>query len=288
MYVVSGVTGNTGSVVARALLERGEKTRVVVRDAVKGEPWAARGAEVAVASLDDPAALGRAFAGAEGVYVLSPPEVGSTDLVGVARRRFEGIAGAVRAARVPHVVLLSSIGADLESGTGPIASLHHAERLLAGATALTALRAGYFQENWAMVLPIAQKDGVLPTFVPPDVAVPTIATEDIGHIAADQILAGPQGHRIIDLAGPEDVTARQVAQAAARAFDRNVEPALQPLDAVVPTFMAFGISQQVAEAYREMYAWLATGVGAGRAGAAVLRGKIDIGEGIARLARGTS
>ena len=50
-YVIAGVSGNTGSVAAAALLDAGAKVRVVVRDAAKGAPWKARGAEVAVADL---------------------------------------------------------------------------------------------------------------------------------------------------------------------------------------------------------------------------------------------
>jgi uncharacterized protein YbjT (DUF2867 family) len=283
MFVVTGVTGNTGSVAARALLERGEKTRVVVRDRDKGKVWEARGAEVAIASLDDAPALERALSGAKGAYLLSPPENASRDLAGDARRRFERVAQAVRAAGLPHVVLLSSIGADLPSGNGPIASLFEVERLLAAAAPLTAIRAGYFQENWALVLPAAKQDGVLPSFVPEDVPVPTVATEDIGHAAAEALIAGPGGVRAFELAGPREVTPKDVAEAASSALGRSVSVALQPLSAAVPTFTAFGISEHVAELYREMYAWLATRPSVGRS-APLVRGRIGIGEGIARLA----
>src|SRR5262245_15999011 len=73
MYVIAGVTGNTGSVAALTLLAAKQPVRVIVRDAAKGEPWKARGAEVAVASLDDRAALTRALTGATGAYLLLPP-----------------------------------------------------------------------------------------------------------------------------------------------------------------------------------------------------------------------
>jgi NADPH:quinone reductase-like Zn-dependent oxidoreductase len=53
MLVVLGATGHTGAVVAETLLARKQPVRVVVRSADKGAAWAAKGAEVAVASLDD-------------------------------------------------------------------------------------------------------------------------------------------------------------------------------------------------------------------------------------------
>src|SRR6202051_4612058 len=79
MYVVAGVTGNTGKVIAETLLAQRKPVRALVRDEAKGAEWKKRGAEVVVAELDDAAALGRALAGATGVYLLLPAQYGSTD-----------------------------------------------------------------------------------------------------------------------------------------------------------------------------------------------------------------
>ncbi len=73
MFVIAGASGHTGKVVAGTLLEQGNRVRVVVRDPARGAPFAARGAEVVVASLEDEAAMTRAFGGAAGAYLLSPP-----------------------------------------------------------------------------------------------------------------------------------------------------------------------------------------------------------------------
>src|SRR5690242_5498306 len=74
MFVIAGVTGHVGSVVASTLLDGGRKVRVIVRDQKKGQAWQRRGAEVAVADLADAAALEQALAGAEGVFALVPPD----------------------------------------------------------------------------------------------------------------------------------------------------------------------------------------------------------------------
>src|ERR1700733_6783717 len=79
MYVVAGVTGNTGKVIAETLLAQEKPVRALVRDEAKGAAWKKRGAEVVVAELDDAAALGRALAGATGAYLLLPAQYGSTD-----------------------------------------------------------------------------------------------------------------------------------------------------------------------------------------------------------------
>src|SRR5262245_12986373 len=112
MFVIAGVSGHTGSVVASTLLDAGKKVRVIVRDAAKGKPWQARGAEVAVASLEDPAALGQALRGADGVYALIPPDYVADDPRAAQDRVSDAWAQAIAGARPKHVVLLSSIGAD--------------------------------------------------------------------------------------------------------------------------------------------------------------------------------
>ncbi|THJ17400.1 MAG: NAD-dependent epimerase/dehydratase family protein [Nitrospira sp. CG24B] len=70
MFVVLGATGNTGSAVVETLLSKNQPVRVVVRSADKGAGWKAKGADVAVASLDDVSALTKAFEGAKGLAKL--------------------------------------------------------------------------------------------------------------------------------------------------------------------------------------------------------------------------
>ena len=141
MFAIAGVTGNTGSVVAETLLAAKAPIRVIVRDAAKGAAWKARGAEVAIADLGDVAALTAAFAGVQGAYVLLPPRPTSTAPLADNHAVADAIAAAVAAAKVPHVVLLSSVGAQHPSGTGPIATVHYAEQVLAKVTTWTAVRA---------------------------------------------------------------------------------------------------------------------------------------------------
>src|SRR4051794_40082027 len=86
MFVITGATGHSGSVAAEALLDAGKAVRVVVRDSAKAARLAARGAEVFVADLGDPAALARAVRGAEGVFLLSPPDLTARDFIGDRQR----------------------------------------------------------------------------------------------------------------------------------------------------------------------------------------------------------
>src|SRR4051794_38230603 len=77
MYVIAGATGHTGRVVANTLLAEKQPVRVIVRDSAQGAEWKQRGAEVAVAALDDAAAVAQALRGADAAYLLVPPNYGA-------------------------------------------------------------------------------------------------------------------------------------------------------------------------------------------------------------------
>ncbi|MBX3217731.1 MAG: NmrA family NAD(P)-binding protein [Labilithrix sp.] len=263
MFVVAGVTGNTGAVVAEALLAAGKKVRVLVRDAAKGAPWRARGADVRLlASLDDASALAAALEGAEGAYLLSPPNMGAADFIAERRATVDAFAAAIERSRVPHVVFLSSVGGQHAAATGPIRTVHYGEQRLAKTDAkLTFVRAAYFLENWAAVA-AAAKGGKLPTFLPADLVIPMVATRDIGAVAAKALLDGPPASKIdvIELAGAKDLSSKDVAAIFGRLIGRSVEAEEAPLEAVVPTFTSFGASASMADLYREMYEGVARGI----------------------------
>ena len=260
MFVITGATGNTGSVAALALLDAGKQVRVVVRNAAKAKELAARGAEVVEADLTDESAMIRAFEGADGVYLLSPPDVTLADFFAVRKKLVDSLARAVKAAAVKHVVFLSSAGAQHGSGTGIIVSTYAGEQALrATGLPVTFVRAAYFVDNWASVLQPAQQDGVLPSFIAASRAIPMVASRDIGATIARALLDGPRGTRIIELGGPAEVSPADVAAALSKILGRPVNVAEAPLEAAVPTLTSFGFSRSVAEGFREMFEGIANG-----------------------------
>jgi uncharacterized protein YbjT (DUF2867 family) len=75
----SGATGQTSAATANALV--GQPTvRVAVRNESKGAIWKAQRAHVAIVEgFADVDALGRAFKGVSGAYVLNPHDYASDD-----------------------------------------------------------------------------------------------------------------------------------------------------------------------------------------------------------------
>jgi uncharacterized protein YbjT (DUF2867 family) len=258
-FVIAGVSGNTGKIVAESLLAQKRPVKVVVRDAAKGEPWKAKGAEVAVADLSDADALGRAFQGAEAAYVLIPPSMTAPDFRAYQDRLSAAITTAARTSRLPHAVFLSSMGAQLASGNGPIAGLHVAEQKFRKETPTTwtFLRAGYFMENLAASFGTLPQ-GFIPSFMPASLAIDMIATADIGRLAASLLVEKGKGTEVVQLGGPP-VSMNDVAAAITKISGKPVRVQEAPLDAVVPTFTGFGMPKDLAELYREMIEGFTTG-----------------------------
>jgi uncharacterized protein YbjT (DUF2867 family) len=275
MFVISGVSGHTGAVVASTLLAAKQPVRVIVRDAQKGEPWKQRGAEVAVASLDDAEALTRALSGARGVYALVPPNFIADDILAAQGPVVDAWKKAIATTRPGHVVLLSSVGAHLPGPTGPIRTLHRTEKELESTgVPHTFVRASYFMENWGSVVQPMKGDGVLPSMLTPGRAVPMVATEDIGRTAAEALQRGPAAAGVVELAGPKDYTPEEVAEVFGKALGRKLTLIAVPEAGIEPALTGAGMKPKLAALYHEMV----NGVNQGYivAPAALTRGRVGL------------
>lgn len=280
MFVVAGVTGNTGKVVAETLLVQGLPVRVIVRDAAKGEAWKKKGAEVAVADLHDAKALTAALQGAQGAYLLNPPNMAITDIVKNGLDVAEAMAVALKATKVPHVVFLSSIAAQHEVGTGPIVSLHHVEKKLGALadTRVTFLRAGYFMENLLANLHPMKEQGVLPAMF--DSKVEMVATADIGATAAELLRQGKAAPKVVELSGPAPRALTEVGAVFGKKLGKALQLAPVPKAAQFDVLKGVGLPEVWAKAYAEMNVAADSGLlayeGAPRRGLVSLERFVDV------------
>src|SRR6202040_2641758 len=144
-HVILGASGNTGSIIADSLLSEGRKVRVMGRDAGRLQRFVRKGAEAFTGDLSDAVALTKAFRGAGAAYLLLPPITSREDQ----ERESDAIAKAVTKSGLGHAVYLSSYGAHVPEGTGPVTGLHSSEQKLnaIGDLHVLHLRAAYFMEN---------------------------------------------------------------------------------------------------------------------------------------------
>lgn len=260
MFVIAGVTGHVGGGAATELLAKGEKVKVLVRDTAKGKEWSAKGAEVAQVSLEDSKALASALKGATAFFTLLPPNYNVKGFYAFQKKTAESIAAAVKESGVPHVVILSSVGADLADGTGPIKGLHILENLLkATGTKLTSVRAGYFQENVHNSLAPAKNAGIFPNMTPSaDYPMPMVATRDIALLVAHELMFPSAKSDVVDLVGPS-YSIRQVAEKLGKKLGKTLTIVDVPPAGQVAAMTQGGMSEELAGIFAEMNAGFASG-----------------------------
>lgn len=259
---VTTPAGNIGSAAVAALLDAGETPVLVARHPGKLQAAADRGATVVQADHGDAASLTTATTGVDTLFVCVPGSLAIQDIGAWYSRFAEAAAAAASANGISHVVLLSSAGADLERGNGPVAGLHLAEKILgdAGIPHLTFLRPGYFMENTLAQIPSILGAGKLFTTFPAGTTFPMIATRDIGARAA-QVLREPAtaAHRIVELQGGQVTGYDEVAAVLSRVLDRPVEHVTVPGDAFVGALTEAGVSRVLAESLVELNEGIVSG-----------------------------
>jgi NAD(P)H dehydrogenase (quinone) len=246
MFAITGITGNVGGELARALLAAKRPVRAVVRDARKGAAWAGFGCEVAVADIEDVAALSAAFEGAEGVFVLVPPNFDPVPGFPEARRTAATLKTALEAARPGKVLYLSTIGA--QAAQENLLTQHTIiEGVLRELTVpITFLRPGWFMENASWDVAPAKARGVVPSFLQPlNKPVPMVSTKDIGRVAAGLIQETWSRHRVVELEGPTRVTPNEVAVSFAKLLGRPVRMEAVPRETWETLFRSQGMKNPV-------------------------------------------
>jgi uncharacterized protein YbjT (DUF2867 family) len=173
-----------------------------------------QGGEAFEADLTDREALADAFAGAEGVYVMIPPNPAGPDFRLHQLAVTEAVASALERSKVKYAVTLSSVGADKVDGTGPVVGLHRLEERLNRIAGLNVLhlRAGYFMENTLAQVQMIRMQGVAIGPLLPELKVAMIATRDIGDAVAEALIRQDfRSHETRELLGPGEITMHEVA-----------------------------------------------------------------------------
>lgn len=282
-FAIMGATGHIGRALVEELLNRGHEVRALGRDPGKLGSLRAKGAMTPAVPFDDAGALAGAFRGAAAVFSFIPPSYGAEDFGAYQDRVGEAIATALKRAGATHVVNLSSLGAHLPDGTGPINGLHRHEKRLDAlpGLALLHLRPGYFMENLLWSIPTIRERGVNGSPLRGDLAVHMVATKDIGAKAAD-LLDGLdfRGRSVLEFVGPRTVTMNAATSALGEAIGRpDLKYVQVPYADAERAMLVSGMKESIAGLMTEMSRAMNEGkIGPTRGLAAENRGKTTIEE----------
>jgi uncharacterized protein YbjT (DUF2867 family) len=259
-YVILGASGNTGSIIANSLLSAGKKVRVVGRDSGRLQLFVDKGAETFIARLSDAAALTKAFSGGRAAYLMLPPAKSREEQ----ERDSDAIAKAVRKSGLRYAVHLSSYGAQVAKGAGPVSGLHSSEQKLNAIEGLNVLhlRAAYFMENNLAAIGMIQAMGILGNALRPDLKIPMAATRDVGDYAARRLLhLDFPGKQTRELLGERDLSMTEATAVIARGIgEPNLRYEQFPYDQVQQALTQLGVPPKGAAMYIEMYKAINAGV----------------------------
>ncbi|MGB7280673.1 MAG: NmrA family NAD(P)-binding protein [Candidatus Acidiferrum sp.] len=259
-YVILGATGNTGSIIADALLLSRMKVRVVGRDVGRLQRFVRKGAEAFATDMSDSTALSKAFSGARAAYLLLPPITSREDQ----ERESDAIAKAVKGSGLPCAVHLSSYGAHVPEGTGPVTGLHSSEQKLNAIRGLNVLhlRAAYFMENNLAAIDMIHGMGMFGHALLPDLKLLMIATRDVGNYAAQRLLdLDFSGKQTRELLGERDLSMAEATALIARGIGKpDLRYQQFTYDQVQQALTQMGFSPKKAAVYIEMFKAINAGI----------------------------
>jgi uncharacterized protein YbjT (DUF2867 family) len=198
---------------------KAKKMRVVGRDGGRLQRFVDKGAKALTSDLSDVAALTKAFSGAHAAYLMLPPAKSREDQ----EQESTAIAQAAKESGLRYAVNLSSNGAQVPEGTGPVAGLHSLEQQLNAISGLNVLhlRAAYFMENNLKAIGMIHGMGLLGNALLPDVKLPMIATRDVGDYAAQRLLhLDFSGKQTRELLGERDLSMTEATAVIARGIGK--------------------------------------------------------------------
>ena len=219
--IVTGSLGNISKPLAKILVQKGHTVTVISSNPDKQKDIQILGATAAIGSLDDADFLARTFTGADAVYAMVPPNFAAPDSRLYYQKIGKSYAQAIQQSGIKRVVHLSSIGAELDKGTGFILGSHDVEGILDGVPDinLTHLRAAYFYINFYNFKDMIKGMGFIGTNYGGDDKIAMVHPKDIAAAAADEIEVTADCNKIRYVASDEH-TANEVAQSLGSAIGK--------------------------------------------------------------------
>ncbi|WP_379963596.1 NAD(P)H-binding protein [Epilithonimonas sp. UC225_85] len=251
---ISGSLGNIGKPLATKLISSGHEVTIISSNKDRIKAIETLGAKAAIGSVNDSDFLSEAFAGADAVFAMTPPNMGGSNIITNTTNAGKAFSTAIKKAAVKRVVMLSSIGAELPYGNGPVAGLHNIEKIYETLEeiSLTYLRAGIFFTNLYNDISMIKSAGIIGSNYQSTAQIPFSHPEDIAGAAVEELertTLGSNIHYIIsDVRTPGDV-----AQILGQEIGKPELPWIEFTDEqALYGMQQAGLPDEIAELYVEM------------------------------------
>jgi uncharacterized protein YbjT (DUF2867 family) len=261
-YVLTGGAGHITKPLAEQLLAAGHQVTVIGRDAAKLQSLIDKGAKAAIGSVEDPLFLTIAFAGADAVYLMIPPNFGVTDWLGYQKNVADYFVQAVKANQIQKTVVLSSIGAHMRKGAGPVDGLAYLEQQLeAAGTDNKFLRPSYFYYNLFSQIPLVKGMGIMGANMgSPDAKLVLTHTDEIAAAAAEELLSLSFSGSSVRYIASDERTASEIAAVLGNAIGKdNLQWIPFSDEQMKAGLLQAGLAEVFAQGYTQMGIAIRTG-----------------------------
>jgi uncharacterized protein YbjT (DUF2867 family) len=240
--LVTGATGNTGSLLVPALLKAGVDVRVFARNEAKAKPLRDLGAEVVIGDLDEPATILPAIRNVDKIYLLTWN--GET-----APKQAQNVINAAKYETVPHIIRHSMWGPD---NSRIIKEGYKIDEMIkSSGLQWTIMKPTFFMQNTMMAAQSISSDGVI-YWDMKDGKLGMIDVRDVADAAFAVITGGGHEGKSYILTGPEAISFNNVASAFSKVLDKEVKYVNVPGEASLQAMTGMGMPEWIAKGYVEL------------------------------------
>ncbi len=254
-YVVLGSLGNISKPLAEKLIAAGHEVTVVSSSAEREQEITALGAKAAIGDIEDTVFLTKTFNGADAVYAMVPPIHKVDNWKQHIHDLGKNIAAAIKAAGVKKVVALSSIGAHMADGCGPVSGIHFVEMEMDELEGVDVkyLRPGYFYTNLLANIGMIKHGGIMGNNFGADTAIVMTHPNDIAEVAAEELLGLNFKAKSIRYIISDERTSKEITAVLGKAIGKPGLPFVEFTDEQnLSGAIQAGLPEELARNYVEM------------------------------------
>jgi len=254
-YVITGGAGHISKPLALKLLGEGHDVTIIGRNADHLKELTDKGAKAAIGSVEDSSFLRDAFAGADAVYTMVPPNFATNDLKGHIASVGRKYADAIGANKIRYVVNLSSVGAHMKEGAGPVSGLYYVEEALNALpdTNVLHLRPGYFYYNFFGQVSMVKNMNFVGSNFGGNEKLVMADPRDIAEIAAGALLKLDFKGKSVQYIASDEKLGNEIAEALGRAIGKPDLKWVEFTDEqAVGGMIQAGLPEELAKNYGEM------------------------------------
>jgi uncharacterized protein YbjT (DUF2867 family) len=267
--IVTGSLGHISKPLTEELVQKGHSVTVISSKPGKASEIEAIGASAAIGSIEDVEFLSTAFKDADAVYLMVPPNNyfdQELDLIEYYRRIGKNYALAVEEAKVKRLVNLSTIGAELEKGSGILLGAHHVEKILnelLSEVSITHLRPTSFYYNLYSYVDSIKNHTLISANYGGEDIVPWVSPKDIAEVIAEEIETPLTGRKVRYVVS-EELSCNETARILGEAIGKpDLKWMVISDEAMLNRLKSVGMNPEIAAGLVELYAGLHTGFLAG-------------------------